>query len=896
MKNGNQGVNEAVPAPKAAAVCAKGGAGAFNVFRFFGLWGLVGCYVLFVVFAMHMLGESTQTLYDYPYAVSREAREMKSRLYGMKGMLPTVFATPGLSFSDIERILVEQENIQDESLKKLGERYRGNSDALHALRQSMLHLREARRTAAWATRRNSEFHAVNDLYNREVLPYFEKVEMELDELSAAADKRGKIILARMNKIRIWCSIVTVIMALFISWIIGRTFNLEQSKNKEIRFREKLSNLLTANIDEVFFIFHSNTKSDGFEYVSSNSERILGIPAESFSKDRNALYSLLAPDEVDWLKTILIERTLRSPVERELVLKGSERRFRICVYPICQNDTLERFILAFSDRTEALAYQQNLRDALENARSANAAKSQFLSHMSHEIRTPMNAIIGMTTIALSKQDDRARVEDCLTKIAQSSRHLLGLINDVLDMSKIEGGKLSIAHEPFNFRQSVQSIVNLIQPQTQTRGQKFDVRMFNVVEEELCGDALRLNQILLNILSNSLKFTPKGGAITLEIHELPKKNNNVRFRFIIRDTGIGMSKEFLKRLYQPFEQAQSSTASKFSGTGLGMSITKNLVTLLGGSISVKSEEGKGSEFTVELPFGLSGRQPSERVGLESLKVLVVDDDRGACEHAVLLLDKMGLRTRWVLSGDEAVKIVVEAHQNGDDYDVCFIDWQMPGLDGVETVRRIRQELGPDILVIIISAYDWSAIEHDARAAGVNAFVAKPFFASSLYNTLLSSTKNKQAKNEACASNPSRQKYDFSGKRILLVEDNEFNREVAQEFIEMTGAVVECAENGKQGVEMFTNSTPGYYSLILMDVQMPVMDGYEATGAIRESAHKDAESIHILAMTANAFSEDIAAAVAAGMNGHIAKPLDVAALYRLMEAHIYPEQSDHSGQPAQ
>lgn len=367
--------------------------------------------------------------------------------------------------------------------------------------------------------------------------------------------------------------------------------------------------------------------------------------------------------------------------------------------------------------------------------------------------------------------------------------------------------------------------------------------------------------------------------------------MQFRFVIRDTGIGMSQEFIKRLYTPFEQATSSTASKFGGTGLGMAITKNLVSLLGGTIFVKSEEGRGTEFTVELPFGLSGRQLEKGKGeLEPLKVLVVDDDYDTCEHACLLLDKMGLRTRWVLSGAEAVKVVQESHVSGDGYDVCFIDWKMPDMDGMETVRRIRNEVGPETLIIIISAYDWGAIEEKARAIGVNGFIAKPFFASNLYNTLTSLTRRTAPKREIEVSAPpesetetAHQHYDFTGKHILLVEDNEFNREVAQEFLEMTGATVESAENGSEGVALFTASETGQYDIILMDVQMPVMDGYEATRAIRASVHPDANSIPILAMTANAFNEDVAAAVAAGMNGHIAKPIDVTALYRLLATHF-------------
>ena len=495
-------------------------------------------------------------------------------------------------------------------------------------------------------------------------------------------------------------------------LILHTRKLEWDKYKESAYREKLLNLLATNIDEIFFI---SREDKSFEYVSSNSERVIGVSPEKFIHDSSKLYSLLACKDSDWLRAVF-DDTSSNMKERDVVLGEEGRRFNIRVYPIFLNGVLSQRIIVLFDQTKEFAYRQALSDALENARNANTAKSNFLSHMSHEIRTPMNAIIGMTAIALTRLDDRTRMEDCLTKIALSSRHLLGLINDVLDMSKIEGGKLTIAHEPFNFKMSLQGVINLIQPQALERGLDFEVSLSGVDEEELLGDALRLNQILINILSNALKF------------------------------GIGMSQEFIKRLYTPFEQATSSTASKFGGTGLGMAITKNLVSLLGGTIFVKSEEGRGTEFTVELPFGLSGRQLEKGKGeLEPLKVLVVDDDYGTCEHACLLLDKMGLRTRWVLSGAEAVKVVQESHVSGDDYDVCFIDWKMPDMDGMETVRRIRNEVGPETLIIIISAYDWGAIEEKARAIGVNGFIAKPFFASSLYNTLTSLTRRTAPKRE-------------------------------------------------------------------------------------------------------------------------------------------------------
>lgn len=855
-----------------------------SVWQMRGVCILTGCYILFVCFTMMKLSETTTQLYEYPYLVSRESHQMKVRLYETRTALPALLATPGLEREEIDKVLEAQKAAQDASMDIIRKRYRGNPAELTALEKSLAEMRLAREQLIRASQGVVDFEKINNIYLHDVLPYFQKLDEVLERFSESANHRGLAILEGMNGLKIVSILGALLVGGCIIWLIVHVGRLDRERNREIAYRENLFNLLTANIDEIFFIARPG---ESFEYVSSNSERILGVNPEDFRKDSGRLYNLFAPEDAAWLRAAFADLSMREMISRDVKLRTDERQFKIFIYPICQNNVLNRHITVLVDQTEAIGYQQTLSDALENARNANAAKSNFLSHMSHEIRTPMNAIIGMTTIALSKLDDRERVEDCLGKISLSSRHLLGLINDVLDMSKIEGGKLAITHEPFNFRMSLQGVVNLIQPQTEERGQHFEVAMYAVDEEELRGDALRLNQVLINLLSNAVKFTPKDGHIWLEVHQMHKKNNNVRFRFVIRDTGIGMSKEFLARLYRPFEQATDSTASKFGGTGLGMAITKNLISLLGGTISVKSEEGQGTEFSVELPFGLSGRTPSrELTGISQLKVLVVDDDRGTCEHAALLLDKMGLRVHWVLSGEEAVRSVFEAHDCGDNYDVCFIDWKMPGMDGAETARRIREKVGPDTLIIITSAYDWTPIEQEARAAGVNAFIAKPFFASTLYNTLLSATHklNVQA-GSAAPPAPGKQRHDFTGKRILLVEDNEFNREVAQEFLEMTGATVACAENGKEALDMFTASQPGTYNIILMDVQMPVMGGYEATHAIRASDHPEAKSVPILAMTANAFNEDVAAAVEAGMNGHIAKPIDVDILYRLLDAHLFP-----------
>lgn len=530
------------------------------------------------------------------------------------------------------------------------------------------------------------------------------------------------------------------------------------------------------------------------------------------------------------------------------------------------------------RLRELAYREAaLRDALALAQNANRAKKDFFSRMSHEIRTPMNVIIGMATIAGAHLGERDRVADCLAKIGVSSRHLLSLINDVLDMAKIEEGKLSVVQEPFGLQSLVESVVSIIVSQAREQGLRFEAVLKDLQVETLCGDSMRVSQILLNLLSNAVKFTPAGGEVRLEVVQLFLKNGQARLRFIVSDTGVGMSEAFLTRLFLPFEQADSGIAQKYGGTGLGMPIAKNLVELLNGTIHVQSKLGDGTVFTVELPFGVpESAGPRRTWELESLKALVVDDDADTCAHADILLKNMGIAAHWVVSGSEAVRIVLEAYEAGESYDVCLVDWQMPDMDGVEVTRRIRERVGPEVLIIVLSAYDWSPIEQEARQAGVNAFVAKPLFASSLYNTLLSTFGAPPSQ----AKEPEPPRPDaYSGKRILVVEDNALNREIALELLAATGAKVDCAVNGKAALEQFRASPEGWYDLILMDVQMPVMNGYEATQAIRVSGRPDAR-VPIVAMTANVFKEDIAAARAAGMDGHLAKPIDVKLLWQALE----------------
>jgi len=838
---------------------------------------LIVVYVCGAIFCLIRVNRYTQEIYDFPFTVSTQARIMKSRLYDFRNVLPGSISSQEVSMDEIERTLQIQENLQLTSLAIIEKHYCGELKELAQIRELLTEMRNKRRELIEMTW-NDPVEKIFLLYPKVVGPTFKKLESLLSMVAETADKHGEEIHQESRRTIFIILSVSLLGGIALIWYILAVAKTTFQTNRRISQRDRLLRLLCATVNNVYFIYSSEGEP---RFVSSNTEQFLGIPDHAFKEDKDLLINTLKPEDAKWLRTCLEDKTAHEFAPRLITIEGNKRYFKLHVYPMSDNDS-HWFVVSLADETDQVEYQKNLGDALQSAQNASQSKTQFLSHMSHEIRTPMNAIIGMTTIALAKINDKVRVEDCLKKTIQASKHLMGLINDILDMSKIESNKLILAQEAFNIRDLVHNLTTLIEPQARAKGIIFEPILENIKQEGLIGDPLRMNQILLNILSNAIKFTPNGGKVTLKITEKVTSPHRVHMNFEISDTGIGMKEDFLQRVFHPFEQASAEVTQKYGGSGLGLAITYNLVSLMGGTISVKSKLGVGTTFNVNISLGLTEKESLIGKELQELKTLVVDDDKDACEHACLLLSQLGQNTDFALSGREGIDKIENSLKQNDPYDVCFLDWKMPEMDGEETAREIRKIVGPETLIIIISAFDWSPIETRAREAGVNGFIAKPFFTSSLYDCLISAQPNIKKNSHKAVPELFVDQTDKKS-RILLVEDNVFNAEVAQEFLEMAGYEVELAVNGAKAIDAFRSHKCGYYDLIFMDIQMPVMDGLTATRKIRELDRDDAKKIPIIAMTANAFTDDVSKSLEAGMNDHISKPLDLKVLHQILGTYL-------------
>ncbi|MCH5324998.1 MAG: response regulator [Eubacterium sp.] len=680
-------------------------------------------------------------------------------------------------------------------------------------------------------------------------------------------------------------LVISIICVFAAYIAFLLIQKRRQTKRLINENQDIKNIVRSSTRLFVRFMIADLKNDTYEYIEKND----GMP-------QNGVYSELIhymdekyvdeDDEEPMSETVSIKRIqerLTPSVEylqyEYHIRRGEERWENASIIPLKrENGKVVSILYAIQDITALKLKERQTREALksafEAAEAANKAKSEFLSRMSHDIRTPMNAIMGMTTVAAMHIDEKERLLDCLNKITTSSRHLLALINDVLDMSKIESGNLTLSEEPFNLSEMTDSLLTIMHPQIKAKNQQLNMSISKIEHEDVIGDTLRLRQVFVNLMGNAVKFTPEGGTISLSIREINSDDKGMGcYEFVFGDTGIGMEESFLEKVFEPFTRSKASESAKIEGTGLGMPIARNIARMMNGDITVKSKIGEGTEFTVKVFLKIQDIDITDTRDLVDLRVLVADDDKDAVENTCDILDSIGMQATGVLSGTDAVREATEHHQQNKDFFAIVLDWKMPDKNGIQAAKEIRSIVGEGVPIIILSAYDWSEIEQEARSVGVNAFIAKPLFRSRLVY-VLKSLAGAAEKSDASEIDTFREN-QYTGKRILLTEDNELNREIAKELLEAIGVEVEMAVDGQEAVDIVSQKPPHYYDLIFMDIQMPRLNGYQAAEAIRALDRQDLKEIPIVAMSADAFSDDIQHAHESGMNDHVAKPVEIAKL---------------------
>ena len=672
------------------------------------------------------------------------------------------------------------------------------------------------------------------------------------------------------------SVSALLLVILFSIVVTSYIKTKKRQQDEIMFRDSLFSDLSQNVNDVFVILEE--KTDEVVYVTPNIDSVLGVKEEDVKKDiasidgingdrliASNLMELNKKDKISWTQEYLNNDS------------GETRYLEITAYHT-EFGSLKRIVIVISDRSEERKLQNALSSSLEIAKNANAAKSNFLANMSHDIRTPMNAIVGYSTLLIKDADDKNKVIEIGKKITYSSQHLLSLINDVLDMSKIESGRTSLNSDKVDVSEVINNISEIVQVQTKSKKQSFEIKTKGNIPPYIYADKLRLTQILLNLLSNAVKYTEKNGTISLVVEGYGNNGQTCHLRFIVSDNGQGMSREFIEKIFEPFSRETNSMTNKIQGTGLGMSITKSIIDLMGGTIDIQSELGKGSVFTVDLIFSVPLDENDDNffADHEITRVLVGDDEIDVTENIQSILSDAGLECDAAIGGLESVDKATRAYEDNNSYDVIILDWKMPDMDGVECVRRIRKEIGKDVPIFVLSSYDVSEIEDEAKKAGVDLFLPKPFFLSNFQRELDNYYQNK-ANTEEEGNNSD----DFSGVKILVAEDNEINAEIITELLDSIGIKCVIAEDGLEALRVFTEESPDEFDMIFMDIQMPIMDGYESARRIRASNNTRAKSIPIIAMTANAFEDDVKASMASGMNAHISKPIDFERLKSIIKS---------------
>ena len=672
------------------------------------------------------------------------------------------------------------------------------------------------------------------------------------------------------------SVSALLLFILFSIVVTSYIKTKKRQQDEIMFRDSLFSDLSQNVNDVFVILEE--KTDEVVYVTPNIDSVLGVKEEDVKKDIASidgingdrliaanLMELNKKDKISWTQEYLNNDS------------GETRYLEITAYHT-EFGSLKRIVIVISDRSEERKLQNALSSSLEIAKNANAAKSNFLANMSHDIRTPMNAIVGYSTLLIKDADDKNKVIEIGKKITYSSQHLLSLINDVLDMSKIESGRTSLNSDKVDVSEVINNISEIVQVQTKSKKQSFEIKTKGNIPPYIYADKLRLTQILLNLLSNAVKYTEKNGTISLVVEGYGNNGQTCHLRFIVSDNGQGMSSEFVEKIFEPFSRETNSMTNKIQGTGLGMSITKSIIDLMGGTIDIQSELGKGSVFTVDLIFSVPLDENDDNffADHEITRVLVGDDEIDITENIQSILSDAGLECDAAIGGLESVDKATRAYEDNNSYDVIILDWKMPDMDGVECVRRIRKEIGKDVPIFVLSSYDVSEIEDEAKKAGVDLFLPKPFFLSNFQRVLDTYYQNK-ANTEEEENNSN----DFSGVKILVAEDNEINAEIITELLDSIGIKCVIAEDGFEAFKVFTEESPDEFDMIFMDIQMPIMDGYESARRIRASNNTRAKSIPIIAMTANAFEDDVKASMASGMNAHISKPIDFERLKSIIKS---------------